>query len=53
MVVLIYNVRMGFDSSIQYRGIDVSLTMLVWMDVLDSDRGNFRRQRADLVLCRC
>ena len=36
----------GCESSIHDHGIDLSVTMVGWADVPDSDRGDFRRWRA-------
>ena len=39
-------VRKRFESSIHDHDIDLCVTMVVWMDVSDSDWGDFRRRHA-------
>ena len=38
--------RKGCESSIHDDDIDICVTMVGWVDVLDGDQGDFRRRRA-------
>ena len=41
-----YERDLGFELSIHDHAIDLFVTMVGWVDVLDSDWGDFRRQHA-------
>ena len=44
--------RKGRESSIHDNDIDFCVTMVWWLDVPDTDQGDFRRQRAvDIYIC--